>query len=500
MGLCGMGRTAQLKAGCSIADLGTRSWVVAPAVPLSALRILIDAGGLLGVVDGPRCASLDRHCGCLSDTPVGRSLSWRWWCCHTGGVTSRGRLSADGLTVSAESSSVKAARQFVDQRLSEAGLPADVVETAVLLTSELVTNAVLHAGTDIKVRVSVASGALIDVRDHSQQLPVPRGHEDDAVAGRGLELVELLADSFGVVSIPRGGKSVWFVVGDPDGPVVSDSWPVAEPRSGGQVVVLRQLPVVLYEVMREHHEALLREHTMQILDGPGPHAAVLTEVAAAERARLTVAAAVAAWRDTVADADLPAHVDLRLDVSAADAAGFAQLPAVISRAEEQAAAGQLLTLPALPEIAALREWLTGQILTQLNDLPPTAWKFTDDAATPQGKPVDVDTGWVNSTEQAVIVGDDTNRIIAISAMAAELLGWDPALLVGKRLTAIIPPRLREAHVAGFTRQLFTARRRLLDQPIQLPALRNNGSEVTVTVTLTRHTVDDRVFFCAWLTA
>lgn len=113
-------------------------------------------------------------------------------------------------------------------------------------------------------------------------------------------------------------------------------------------------------------------------------------------------------------------------------------------------------------------------------------------------PVPFDTSWVNSTERAVIVGDDTNHILAVSAAAAALLGWTPEDLVGQRVTAIIPTRLREAHVAGFTRQLVTGRRQLLDQQIELPALHRDGHELRITVALTKQAHEGRAMFCAWL--
>jgi PAS domain S-box-containing protein len=403
------------------------------------------------------------------------------------------------LAVTAQSSSVGAARRFVQQRLHDFGLPDDVIDTAVLLTSELVTNAVLHTGTDIEVRVGAGVGAMIEVRDQSDRHPLPRRHADDAVSGRGLELVEILADNFGVVPIPGFGKSVWFVVGDPSEPM-SDGWSDPAPSSAVTDVVLRHLPVVLYDVLREHNEALLREYTLQLLERPGEHALALRDVATVERARLTVVFSVMAWHSSISGTQPSTHVDLPLQVSVADVNGFELFPAVVAAAERQASDGRLLTRPALPEVASLREWLFGQIVEQLRGGSPSAWEYSDDPLAPLPLPVAVDTSWVGKAKQAVIVGDDTNRILALSPSAAALLGWTSDELVGQRLMAIIPPRLREAHVAGFTRQLVTGRRHVLDQAIELAALHRDGHELTVTVTLTKQACDDRAVFCAWLSA
>ena len=374
-----------------------------------------------------------------------------------------------------------------------------MIDTAVLLTSELVTNAVLHTGTEVEVRVGVGNGVMIEVRDKDMRVPLPRGHADDDVSGRGLELVELLADNFGVVPIPGSGKSVWFVVGDPSGPTATDGWGLSEQAAPSTDVLLGHLPVVLYDVLREHNEALLREYTLQLLEHASEHTVALREVAAVERARLTVASAVAACRNDLASTDVPRHVDLRLGVSSADIGGFERLLEVVPAAERQASLGRLLTLPPLPELVALRSWLFGQIVSQLRGGAPIAWEFSDDATSPMPlPPVPFDTSWVNSTERAVIVGDDTNHILAVSAAAAALLGWTPEDLVGQRVTAIIPTRLREAHVAGFTRQLVTGRRQLLDQQIELPALHRDGHELRITVTLTKQAHEGRAMFCAWL--
>jgi PAS domain S-box-containing protein len=65
-----------------------------------------------------------------------------------------------------------------------------------------------------------------------------------------------------------------------------------------------------------------------------------------------------------------------------------------------------------------------------------------------------------------------------------MLGYDHASeLVGKRLIAIIPPRLRQAHLAGFTLFFATGRSPLLGRPVTVPALRCDGSEFPVELTV-----------------
>jgi PAS domain S-box-containing protein len=84
---------------------------------------------------------------------------------------------------------------------------------------------------------------------------------------------------------------------------------------------------------------------------------------------------------------------------------------------------------------------------------------------------------------AVIAADATNRIVYANPAAGALLGWDPGKLVGQPLTTIVPERLRAAHLAGFTRYLDTRQARLIGRPARVAALRADGTEVEVELTL-----------------
>ncbi|MER5767171.1 ATP-binding protein [Streptomyces sp. NPDC001985] len=91
---------------------------------------------------------------------------------------------------------------------------ADTADVAQLLASELVTNALIHTGHGAVVTATVASSTLrVEVRDFMAGLPVPdppdRRRDALDVHGRGLVLVESLADSWGVRT-QNVGKVVWF--------------------------------------------------------------------------------------------------------------------------------------------------------------------------------------------------------------------------------------------------------------------------------------------------
>ena len=108
--------------------------------------------------------------------------------------------------------SVGVARSFVRDVLG--GVDQDLLDTAVLLSSELVTNAILHAHTPVQLGVCVDGGrALVCVADRmpgSEPL-TPRDHSGDRPGGRGLALVADLSDDWGTTTF-TGGKTVWFTL------------------------------------------------------------------------------------------------------------------------------------------------------------------------------------------------------------------------------------------------------------------------------------------------
>src|SRR3984957_15203925 len=140
-----------------------------------------------------------------------------------------------------EPAAVAAARKFVRDTLcswldagsgtaADAAADGGLVDDAVLLTSELVTNAVVHAGTQVQVTCKLAGGAVeVVVRDSHPARMVPGPAPNDTVpaertGGRGLLLPSALAAAWGV-SYGTDAKAVWFRMGLPGGP--------AGPRGAG---------------------------------------------------------------------------------------------------------------------------------------------------------------------------------------------------------------------------------------------------------------------------
>lgn len=113
-------------------------------------------------------------------------------------------------TLPATAASAAVARQFVAAAIRRFGLDTEFVETAQLLVSELVTNTIVHTTSDVRVRVIVrADGLRIEVWDHDVRAPHVRTVEPHATGGRGLGIVDRIADAWGSDPLD-GGKSVWF--------------------------------------------------------------------------------------------------------------------------------------------------------------------------------------------------------------------------------------------------------------------------------------------------
>ena len=91
-----------------------------------------------------------------------------------------------------------------------AGMPAATVDTALLLTSEVVTNATAHGGGLVTLTVDLdGEGLRVEVCDESPRRPVPREESLLAEGGRGLHIVDALAADWGARPDKRG-KKVWF--------------------------------------------------------------------------------------------------------------------------------------------------------------------------------------------------------------------------------------------------------------------------------------------------
>jgi anti-sigma regulatory factor (Ser/Thr protein kinase) len=117
------------------------------------------------------------------------------------------------LDLPASPRSVPVARRHARRTAREAGLPEDTSDVLHLLVSELVTNAVVHARTDVRLHIVVTPDEVrVEVGDQAGLHPRLRTHSSSATTGRGLRLLSALASSWGVEELDDGGKMVWAVL------------------------------------------------------------------------------------------------------------------------------------------------------------------------------------------------------------------------------------------------------------------------------------------------
>jgi anti-sigma regulatory factor (Ser/Thr protein kinase) len=404
----------------------------------------------------------------------------------------------------AHPSSVSRARRLVREHLTSTG-HEHLLETAELVVSEMVTNAIVHTGTRVELAVSLdEAGLKVEVADSGAHLPMLSSYGAMSSTGRGLRLVDQLVDKWGVEARP-GGKAIWFRLGRRAAP--SEPVTAAEPAPRGEAedhpasedvvdVLLHNVPLLVHGAWQQHAKALLREYLLLGLDGDASqqieaHACAMDALAVLE-GQLRVpnvtedpAELMASTVEPHASAEL-----LRLGVPRGSLAHFDLLDRQLEAALAEADAGHLLTPPTQPEFAAFRRWVCAEIKGQAAGASPHAWTSpTDTTALRAAVTTEWDATPVGTATGAVVAADDTGRIIAASPGAASLLRYDSVGdLVGTRLIGIIPARFHQAHLAGFTLHLITGRKPLLEGTVVVPALCSDGSEVDVRLTITRAAV------------
>jgi anti-sigma regulatory factor (Ser/Thr protein kinase) len=128
---------------------------------------------------------------------------------YNAGIEARTR-SIEVFPAAAGTAMPKAARSYIREVVRARGISADRLHDLDLLVSELVTNAVLHARTDVVVAVSADDeNVSVEVRDFAPGTPTPREPAAADLGGWGLHLVHNVARSWGVVQTDPG-KVVWF--------------------------------------------------------------------------------------------------------------------------------------------------------------------------------------------------------------------------------------------------------------------------------------------------
>ena len=385
------------------------------------------------------------------------------------------------------------ARRILRDALSGAESDGSV-DAAQVAVSEIVTNALVHAGTPMRLRVLLlASGLRVELRDGSPHLPHRRNYSSIAATGRGLHMLAQMVDSWG--AYPEGrGKVVWFEIVDDSqqsGDVVGQVPDSLLPESEGSIEIeLINMPLLMHAAWQEHAAALLREMMLIRLDG---------DLSALEQ-HASASDALSVLFEQVPVPDLGEDPEaimglaiepavslskLSLRVPRTSLSHFDLLDSMLEDAVTLADLGELLSPPTQPEIRVMRQWICEQIRSQTEGRQGLAWVSTADARPPATPvPLDWDASPVNESDRALLTADDANLIIAASPSALAALGYDNLdELVGQRLISIIPLRYHQAHIAGFTLHLVNGRSPLLGQRVTVPVVRADGSEQDIDLLL-----------------
>ncbi|HEY2429970.1 MAG TPA: SpoIIE family protein phosphatase [Acidimicrobiales bacterium] len=276
---------------------------------------------------------------------------------------------------------VAQARALVRRQLHKEGLD-ELGDDAVLVVSELVTNALLHAGgCDGVTVIPLADGVRLEVAD-SRPVPPVLGLASlsslDAMTGRGLRLVSSVAARWGAEA--RGpGKVVWAEVTDAPREVeqLSEAELLAmwvdeaevSPLQRQYRVVLGEVPTDLLIAAKSHVDNLVREFT---LVASGVEAGTTADVVPHLGALIdTVAHRFSAARDSIkrqalaAAAAGQAYTFLELNLEADAAAAARDYLDALDAVDAYCRAGRLLTLETPPRHRVFRRWYVEELIDQL---------------------------------------------------------------------------------------------------------------------------------------
>lgn len=306
----------------------------------------------------------------------------------------------DGLRVrfAADPVSVSAARRFVTDGLVSWERTA-LIDSATLCVSELAGNAALHAASTFMeiglqprgkaIRVSVEDDGAVPAEvvapraTFTEADGVDFSIDDEPTTGRGLAIVSVLAREWGVEHTPEG-KRVWaelteneqeHEVGPPRTDLVEDpSSPAAALPPGWALVRLAGCPVELSLRQDEHLDELVRELQLISAGDQTSHSQALAAqiqdlLISPAHARFTgrrlAEQAAAAGRDVV-DIDMAMPHEFGPMVQ--------RLQEAVMAADALCEQMELLTVASPPELRALRAWMAGELVAQIDHgAPPVTW-------------------------------------------------------------------------------------------------------------------------------
>lgn len=287
-------------------------------------------------------------------------------------------------------------RKFVAEELRRLGR-AQLIDDAVLVASELASNAVLHADGIVRVSVTEHGDTVrIAVHDRTRVPPVIARQSLEAMTGRGLRLVASLSNEWGAEPT-KGGKSVWadLAEGHAASPFTADDlldqWDDDGWSDGGVQVAryrvwLGDVPTSLLLSAKAHVDNLVREFTLAARGAEShvsgqlpPHLASLIETVVT---RFSEARQAIKRQALIAASQGLPHVRLELNLPASAADAGEEYLRALDEADSYCHAARLLTVESPPRHRLFRQWYVGELVTQLRAAeaglpPPQPMPFDD---------------------------------------------------------------------------------------------------------------------------
>jgi hypothetical protein len=290
--------------------------------------------------------------------------------------------------IDGERDGLRASRRVVRGCLHGCG--EELQQDAELVATEMITNALLHAGPPIHLRVTtVGRGARVEVGDASRALPVRPLRTVSGMTGRGLALLDALTESWGTDLVPNGGKVVWAQLGTslgqpPARPELSSDellaqWAddqLSEPR---YTVRLGVVATDLLLAAKEHIDSVVRELTLATNNSAAKDVLTTEQLSLTEavlrdfaepRTQIKQQAVAAAQRGDVVT-DLQLHLPLKV----ADVAD--RYLEALGEVDRYARAARMLTMAPTRSHRIFRDWYVRALKEQLRaygrgDDPPQA--------------------------------------------------------------------------------------------------------------------------------
>jgi anti-sigma regulatory factor (Ser/Thr protein kinase) len=280
---------------------------------------------------------------------------------------------------------VQDARRWVVDTCHEIGRD-DLVECAELGTSELVTNALLHARPPLTVRVrGTREHPRVEVRDGSAEVPilplVVPGEEDLLLTfGRGLGIVASCSTAWGV-ELEEDGKTVWFVPADHPGGtpvegvvVTGQSATVPVPEADEMRIDILGVPLRLYVEFQRHYRELRREVRLLALahESGYPLAKNLSDLFGSLETDLREGIGADQIQNALDSGARTA--DLRVAMPRHTAATIGRFIELLDLADAFCREERLLALARSPEQQRFQRWILSEFVRQERGETPLAWQ------------------------------------------------------------------------------------------------------------------------------